>query len=51
MTEDDQFEIRPIAGKNFQDRKAVEVKCEIYEPQVTSLNSGILTTFQIYIYM
>ena len=36
MAQDDHFEIRLPAGTKdaFQRRNSVEVKCEIYEPQV-----------------
>lgn len=37
MAIEDQFEIRPPVGKkdsSFQNRKPVDVKCELYEPQV-----------------
>ncbi|XP_058494558.1 fetuin B [Solea solea] len=40
MAHEDQFEIRPMGGKkgsSFQDRKPVEVKCEIYEPQAATV--------------
>ena len=37
MAMEDQFEIRPSVAKkdsSFQNRNAVDVKCEIYEPKV-----------------
>ncbi|XP_040896569.1 fetuin-B [Toxotes jaculatrix] len=39
VAQDDQFEIRPPVGKDssFQNKKPVEVKCEIYEPQAAAV--------------
>lgn len=44
MTQEDQFEIRLPAGKkdsSFQNQEPVEVKCEIYEPQVPASSAAM----------
>lgn len=36
--QEDEFENRNPVARNGQNRKSVEVKCEIYEPQVPALS-------------
>lgn len=54
MTQEDEFEIRLPAEKTesaFQNLNPVEVKCEIYEPQVPSFNHSDAPTTRQYEYI